>query len=311
MKNIQQVFLAEPRGFCAGVVRAVDIAEKALEVFGPPVYVRREIVHNSFVVQGLRDKGVFFVDELDEIPDGSLTIFSAHGVSPEVRSIADKKDLKIIDATCPLVTKVHLEAVKFARDGYSIILVGHDGHDEVIGTIGEAPQATQLVSDLQQAEDVSIPDPDKVAIITQTTLSLDDTKSIIDVLRRRFPNLVVPTKSDICFATQNRQNAVKKMAGSVDLILVIGADNSSNSLRLQEVSEEYNCKSYLIDSAKSIDPNWFNNVQQIGVTSGASTPDYLVEEVCEYFKNNGVESFEIIRDSIEDVFFPLPRELSV
>lgn len=311
MKNIQQVFLAEPRGFCAGVVRAVDIAEKALEVFGPPVYVRREIVHNSFVVQGLRDKGVFFVDELDEIPDGSLTIFSAHGVSPEVRSIADKKNLNIIDATCPLVTKVHLEAVKFARDGYSIILVGHDGHDEVIGTIGEAPQATQLVSDLQQAEDVSIPDPDKVAIITQTTLSLDDTQSIIDILRRRFPNLVVPTKSDICFATQNRQNAVKKMAESVDLILVIGADNSSNSLRLQEVSEEYNCKSYLIDSAKRIDPNWFNNVQKIGVTSGASTPDYLVEEVCEYFKNNGVESFEIIRDSTEDVFFPLPRELSV
>ena len=310
MKNIQKVFLAEPRGFCAGVVRAVDIAEKALEVFGPPVYVRREIVHNSFVVQGLRDKGVFFVDELDEIPDGSLTIFSAHGVSPEVRSIADKKNLNIIDATCPLVTKVHLEAVKFAREGYSIILVGHDGHDEVIGTIGEAPRATQLVSDLQQAEDVSIPDPDKVAIITQTTLSLDDTMSIIDVLRRRFPNLVLPTKSDICFATQNRQNAVKKMAESVDLILVIGADNSSNSLRLQEVSEEYNCKSYLIDSATKIDSKWFDNTHRIGVTSGASTPDYLVEEVCEYFKQNGVESFEIIRDSTEDVFFPLPRELS-
>ncbi|MQG21031.1 MAG: 4-hydroxy-3-methylbut-2-enyl diphosphate reductase [SAR202 cluster bacterium] len=311
MKNIQKVFLAEPRGFCAGVVRAVDIAEKALEVFGPPVYVRREIVHNSFVVQGLRDKGVFFVDELDEVPDGSLTIFSAHGVSPEVRSIADKNNLNIIDATCPLVTKVHLEAVKFAREGYSIILVGHDGHDEVIGTIGEAPHATQLVSDLQQAEDVSIPDPDKVAVITQTTLSLDDTTSIIDVLRRRFPNLVVPTKSDICFATQNRQNAVKKMTESVDLILVIGADNSSNSLRLQEVSEEYNCTSYLIDSATKIDSNWFDNAHRVGVTSGASTPDYLVEEVCEYFKQNGVESFEIIRDSTEDVFFPLPRELSI
>ena len=310
MKTIQQVVLAEPRGFCAGVVRAVDIAEKALEVLGPPVYVRREIVHNSFVVQGLRDKGVFFVDELDEIPDGSLTIFSAHGVSPEVRQIADRKELRTIDATCPLVTKVHLEAVKFAREGYSIILVGHDGHDEVIGTIGEAPHATQLVSNLQQAEDVSVPDSDKVAIITQTTLSLDDTESIIDVLHKRFPKLVMPTKSDICFATQNRQNAVKKMAANVDLILVIGADNSSNSLRLQEVSEEHDCESYLIDSVDRINPDWFSNTQRIGVTSGASTPDYLVEEVCEYFKRNGVESFEIMRDSVENVFFPLPRELS-
>ena len=310
MPSIDQVLLAEPRGFCAGVVRAVDIVEEALELYGAPIYVRREIVHNPFVVEALRQKGAVFVEEMDGVPSGSRAVFSAHGVSPLVRTEAADRDVRVIDATCPLVTKVHLEAVRYARDGYSIILVGHAGHDEIVGTMGEAPEAMQLVETVADAEAVAVGDPQRLAVITQTTLSLDDTQAILDVLNRRFPDSHRPAKSDICYATQNRQNAVKKIAASVDLLLVIGARNSSNSLRLQEVAEEYGCTSYLIDSVDSIKPEWLEGVSRVGVTSGASTPEHLVEAVCALLKAGGAADFQIVRDADEDVFFPLPRELA-
>ena len=306
----EKVILAKPRGFCAGVERAIEVVERALEQVQEPVYVRREIVHNPHVVNALRQKGTVFVEELDEVPQGAIAIFSAHGIAPAVRELSAARKLRVIDATCPLVTKVHSEAVRYASEGYSILLVGHDGHDEVIGTTGEAPQAIQLIQSVEDATRVHVNNPDKVAVITQTTLSVDDTKAILDVLRQRFPTLVMPPKDDICYATQNRQNAVKAIAKEAEVILVIGAKNSSNSIRLTEVAEDVGRKAYLINDAQEINPQWFEGVRCVGVTSGASAPEHLVQEVVTYLKQLGatrVEEWELVQ---EDVNFGLPRELT-
>ena len=306
---LKKILLAKPRGFCAGVERAIEVVEHALARFEGPIYVRKEIVHNPHVVHALRAKGTVFVEELSEVPEGATAIFSAHGVSPEVHRQARQRHLRVIDATCPLVTKVHVEAKRYAREGCAILLVGHEGHDEVIGTMGEVPSAIQLVQTPEDAERVQVPDPDKVAVITQTTLSVDDTKAILDVLRRRFPKLIAPSKDDICYATQNRQNAVKAITKEAEVILVIGAKNSSNSIRLTEVAEDAGRRSYLINDAREINPAWFAGVTCVGVTSGASAPEHLVQEVIACLKGLGateVEERELVR---EDVNFGLPAEL--
>jgi 4-hydroxy-3-methylbut-2-enyl diphosphate reductase len=307
--GIERVILAAPRGFCAGVDRAIDIVNIALELYGTPVYVRKEIVHNAHVVQELRGRGAVFVDELDEVPDGGRVIFSAHGIAPAVRSQAAAKGLRVIDATCPLVTKVHLEALKFAREGRCIILVGHAGHDEVIGTMGHAPGEMVLVGSVEEAEQVQVPDPQRVAVITQTTLSIDDTMEIVSVLKRRFPKAVFPPKDDICYATQNRQMAVKEMAGSVDLLLVIGSPNSSNSMRLVEVAQAVGVRAYLIDDISEIDPRWLEGVRTVGITAGASAPEHLVQQAVEFFKPMGISRVEELDGIREDVVFALPPEI--
>ncbi len=306
---IERVILAAPRGFCAGVDRAIDIVNIALELYGTPVYVRKEIVHNAHVVQELRGRGAVFVDELDEVPDGGRVIFSAHGIGPAVRAQAAAKGLRVIDATCPLVTKVHLEALKFAREGRVILLVGHAGHDEVIGTMGHAPGQMVLVGSVEEAEQVQVPDPERVAVITQTTLSIDDTLEIIAVLKRRFPKAVFPPKDDICYATQNRQMAVKEMAGSVDLLLVIGSPNSSNSMRLVEVAQAVGVRAYLIDDISEIDPRWLEGVRTVGITAGASAPEHLVQETVAFFQPMGVSRVEELDGIREDVVFALPPEI--
>jgi 4-hydroxy-3-methylbut-2-enyl diphosphate reductase len=291
------------------VDRAIDIVNIALELYGTPVYVRKEIVHNAHVVQELRDRGAVFVDELDEVPDGGRVIFSAHGIAPAVRAQAAAKGLRVIDATCPLVTKVHLEALKFAREGRWIILVGHSGHDEVIGTMGHAPGQMALVGSVEEAEQVQVPDPERVAVITQTTLSIDDTIEIVAVLKRRFPRAVFPPKDDICYATQNRQMAVKEMAGSVDLLLVIGSPNSSNSMRLVEVAQAVGVRAYLIDDISEIDPRWLEGVRTVGITAGASAPEHLVQQAVEFFKPMGISRVEELDGIREDVVFALPPEI--
>jgi 4-hydroxy-3-methylbut-2-enyl diphosphate reductase len=306
---IERVILAAPRGFCAGVDRAIDIVNIALELYGTPVYVRKEIVHNAHVVQELRGRGAVFVDELDEVPDGARVIFSAHGIGPAVRAQAAAKGLRVIDATCPLVTKVHLEALKFAREGRVILLVGHAGHDEVIGTMGHALGQMVLVGSVEEAEQVQVPDPERVAVITQTTLSIDDTLEIIAVLKRRFPKAVFPPKDDICYATQNRQMAVKEMAGSVDLLLVIGSPNSSNSMRLVEVAQAVGVRAYLIDDISEIDPRWLEGVRTVGITAGASAPEHLVQETIAFFQPMGVSRVEELDGIREDVVFALPPEI--
>ncbi|MBI4341523.1 MAG: 4-hydroxy-3-methylbut-2-enyl diphosphate reductase [Candidatus Omnitrophica bacterium] len=306
---LQRVILAKPRGFCAGVDRAIEVVEQALERFPGPVYVRKEIVHNPHVVNALRRKGAVFVDELTEVPAGATTIFSAHGVSPAVHEAARQRQLQVIDATCPLVTKVHVEAKRFAREGSTMLLIGHAGHEEVEGTMGEAPASIRLIQTVEDAKTVSVPDPDRVAVITQTTLSMDDTRAIIDALKARFPKLVVPAKEDICYATQNRQNAVKALAKDAEVILVIGANNSSNSIRLTEVAEAAGRRAHLINDAGEIQAGWFEGVGCVGVTSGASAPEHLVQEVVEALKRLGatqVEEWELTR---EDVSFGLPLEL--
>ncbi len=308
--SLTTVILAKPRGFCAGVERAIEVVEQALEHVPGPVYVRKEIVHNPHVVNALREKGAIFVDELTEVPRGATTIFSAHGVSPAVHTAALGRRLKVVDATCPLVTKVHVEAKRFARDGYTLLLIGHAGHEEVEGTMGEAPEAIRLVQTVEDARTVRVRDPEKVAVITQTTLSVDDTRAIIDALKSRFPKLISPTKDDICYATQNRQNAVKAIAKDAEVILVIGAKNSSNSIRLTEVAEDAGRTAHLINDAREIDPRWFEGIRCVGVTSGASAPEHLVQEVVETLKRLGatrVEERELIR---EDVSFGLPLELT-
>ena len=307
---IKKLLLAKPRGFCAGVERAIDVVDGALRLYGSPVYVRKEIVHNKYVIRSLAAKGAIFVDELDEIPDGAVTIFSAHGVSPAVRAMAVAKGLKVIDATCPLVTKVHMEALRYASEGRSIILVGHAGHDEVIGTMGEVPGRIQLVGSAQEAENVQVPAGEEVAVTTQTTLGVDDASQIIDVLRRRFPKLITPPADDICYATQNRQTAVKLLAREADLILVLGSGNSSNSRRLREVAEDGGAKAYLIDDAHEIDPAWIEGVECVAITAGASAPEVLVQEVVEYFRKLGVEHIEEVMAIDEKVTFLLPLELS-
>ena len=306
---VRKLLLAKPRGFCAGVDRAIDVVNLALELYPGPVYVRKEIVHNVHVVNDLRAKGAVFVDELDEVPDGATVIFSAHGVSPEVRAGATARGLKVIDATCPLVTKVHHEAIRFAREGRPIVLVGHEGHDEVVGTMGHAPEHIHLIGSAEEAETLEVSDPNRVAVITQTTLSLDDTSTVVDVLRRRFPDIEAPTRDDICYATQNRQLAVKAMARRVPAILVIGSKNSSNSNRLAEVAQAAGARAYLIDDISQIDPTWLDGVESLGITAGASAPEYLVDEVVQFFRAQGVTDIEEIEAVTEEVSFALPPEL--
>ena len=299
-----EVLLSAPRGFCAGVIRAVDVVDLCLERFGKPIYVRREIVHNPYVVSELRGKGAVFVEELDEVPEGQMVIFSAHGVSPAVWRQSKERGLKVVDATCPLVTKVHLEALKYAREGYSILLIGHKGHDEVMGTMGEAPDVSMLVEDVERARTVEVPDPDKVVVLTQTTLSVDDTADIVKMLEERFPNML--TRNDICYATSNRQAAVKAISGDVDLVLVIGAQNSSNCARLREVAEAEGVPAYLINGPDEIQDSWLMDAERVGITSGASTPELLVNRVVEYLKPTAVRSVEVME---ENVSFLLPKSL--
>lgn len=306
-----KIYLASPRGFCAGVDRAIEIVERALKIFGPPIYVRHAIVHNRYVVEDLKNKGAIFVEDVNEIPEGSIVIFSAHGVSPKVREDAKRRNLKVIDATCPLVHKVHREVRKFDSEGYTIILVGHRGHVEVEGTMGEAPDNIILVEDTKDAERVEVPDPNKVALTTQTTLSVDDTKEIIEVLKRRFPNIVLPKADDICYATQNRQDAVKRLSEVADLILVIGSKESSNSNRLREVAEKRGKRAYLIEDETYINPKWLEGISAVGITSGASTPESLVRRVVWKLLKMGGESVEELGLIKENVKFALPREVSV
>jgi len=304
-----KVLLASPRGFCAGVVRAIDIVNLALELYGLPLYVRREIVHNKYVVNELKEKGTIFVEDLDEVPYGSRVIFSAHGVAPEIRAAAVQRRLKVIDATCPLVTKVHMEAIRYARQGYTILLIGHEDHDEVIGTLGEAPHAIRVLVTLDQAESLEVPDPGKVAYLTQTTLSLDDTRQIIEKLREKYPLIHGPSSEDICYATQNRQAAVLELAKVAEIILVVGSANSSNSRRLVEVARGRKVPAYLIDDIEDIQPGWLESVRTIGLTAGASAPEGLVQRVIQYLRKIGYPEVETIGHIREDVEFALPAEL--
>jgi 4-hydroxy-3-methylbut-2-en-1-yl diphosphate reductase len=307
--NGKTLLLLKPRGFCAGVVRAIDIVRIALEAFGPPIYVRKEIVHNRFVVEELQGKGAIFVDNVDEVPNGERVIYSAHGVSPEVRQASEARNLRVIDATCPLVTKVHVEAVKFAKEGYSLILIGHHDHDEVIGTLGEAPVVTQVVGSPEQVKSLTVPNPDRVAYLTQTTLSLDETRDIIAALREKFPNIKGPAAQDICYATENRQVAVKHVASDADLLLVVGSDNSSNSNRLVEMARNLGTSSHLIDSFQNIKPEWLEGVRTIALTAGASAPECLVEEVVKFLSSKGFGNVQEVEVMPENVRFGLPPEI--
>jgi 4-hydroxy-3-methylbut-2-en-1-yl diphosphate reductase len=310
VQDDRKVVLAFPRGFCAGVVRAIDIVNLALEVYGQPIYVRREIVHNKFVVNELHQKGIIFVNELDEVPLGRRVIFSAHGVSPDVSAAARARRLKVIDATCPLVTKVHREAIKYAKLGYSIILIGHSDHDEVIGTLGEAPGSITVLDPEGNIETLNVPDSSKIVYLTQTTLSLNDTRQIVDRLQQRFPMIKVPSSEDICYATQNRQGAVLELAQKAELILVVGSANSSNSRRLVEVAQSAGVSAYLIDDIENIQLSWVKNVRTIGLTAGASAPEDLVERVVHYLNGLGYPNIETCGRIVEHVQFSLPAELA-
>jgi 4-hydroxy-3-methylbut-2-enyl diphosphate reductase len=305
----RKILLAAPRGYCAGVDRAVQTVEKALDLYGPPVYVRKEIVHNKHVVQSLEQRGAVFVDQETEVPEGETVVFSAHGVAPSVHANAQERGLNTIDATCPLVTKVHVEARKFAADGYTIVLVGHEGHEEVEGTTGEAPAHIVLVQTEADAERLEVEDPDKVAFITQTTLSVDETMSIIRKLRERFPNMVGPRTDDICYATQNRQDAVKQLAPRCDLVLVIGSRNSSNSNRLVEVARQHGARSYLIDNEHEVKEEWLRGVETVGITSGASAPEELVQRLIAFFRERGADDVSELEVTEEDVRFMLPKDI--
>ncbi len=307
---LKTVLLAAPRGFCAGVVRAIDIVDLALDCFKGPIYVRKEIVHNLHVVRGFEKRGVRFVQELDEVPDNSTVVFSAHGVSPAVRANATARCLRVIDATCPLVTKVHLEAVRFAKLGYQIILIGHAGHEEIEGTTGEAAGQIVLVSNVEEAERVEVKDPNRVAYITQTTLSMEDTRPIVETLRRRFPKIQGPAKDDICYATQNRQLAVRALAKEAPVILVVGSKNSSNSNRLVEEAEQAGARAYLVDDVSEVDRSWFAGVTAVGVTSGASAPEFLVETIIRHLKGLGATEVREVVTVREDVSFTLPPEVA-
>ena len=308
-ENHKTVLLPRPRGFCAGVIRAIDIVEIALDRLGAPVYVRKEIVHNRFVVDQLAARGAVFVDSLTEVPNGAVTIFSAHGVSPAVREDANRRRLRVIDATCPLVTKVHIEVVKYAQEGYSIVLIGHHNHDEVIGTYGEAPDHIHIVSTVADVDELSVVDPNRVIYATQTTLSLDDTQAIVERLKERFPAIISPPSSDICYATQNRQVAVKTLAENSDLVLVVGSENSSNSNRLVEVARGKGKNAYLISNSGDIRPEWLDGCGTIGVTAGASTPEILVQDVLQELARRGFENTQELELIEEDVLFPLPAPL--
>jgi 4-hydroxy-3-methylbut-2-enyl diphosphate reductase len=307
--TVEKLLLAAPRGYCAGVDRAVQTVERALAIHGAPVYVRKEIVHNKHVVEQLRTHGAIFVDEQTEVPEGAVCVFSAHGVAPSVRTGAAERGLKTIDATCPLVTKVHREAVRFAEDGYTVVLVGHDGHEEVEGTMGEAPTQILLVQNEQDVDELQVDDPERIAYITQTTLAVDETAAILERLRARFPSIVGPRTDDICYATTNRQAAVKQMAGNCDLMLVIGSRNSSNSVRLVEVARDCGTEAHLIDAAREVDESWLEGKRTVGISSGASAPEELVVELVQLFRDRGVQDiseFDVVR---EDVRFMLPKQI--
>ena len=306
---VSKVLLASPRGYCAGVERAVETVERALDLYGPPVYVRKQIVHNLHVVRDLEARGAVFVDEETEVPDGETVVFSAHGVAPSVHANAALRRLNTIDATCPLVTKVHVQARRYAADGYTVVLIGHAGHEEVVGTMGEAPESITLVESVADVERLELAPETKLAYVTQTTLSVDETAEIIAALRRRFPHIHAPKKEDICYATSNRQWAVKEMLSEIDLLLVIGSRNSSNSNRLVEVAHANGVGSHLIDDETEIDETWLDRVAVVGVTSGASAPEKLVERVCDWFRARGVTEIEPYRLVEEDVEFRLPVEL--
>ena len=306
---VKRILLASPRGYCAGVERAVDTVERALELWGPPVYVRKQIVHNAHVVRELEERGAVFVETETDVPPGATVVFSAHGVAPSVHENAERLELKTIDATCPLVTKVHSEARHYASRGYTILLIGHAGHEEVEGTMGEAPESIVLVESAQEAELLELPQTERLAYITQTTLSIDETSEIIEVLRRRFPAIEAPKKEDICYATTNRQLAVKAMLAEIDLLLVIGSRNSSNSNRLVEVARASGVAAYLIDDETEIDAGWLAGVETVGITSGASAPEKLVHRVLVWFAERGVVDVRPYADEVEDVTFKLPVEV--
>lgn len=305
-----KVILAQPRGFCAGVERAIEIVENALEKFGAPIYVRHEIVHNPHVVKRLKDKGVIFVEETDEVPEGAVVIFSAHGVTEQVETHAKQRNLKVIDATCPLVSKVHTEGQRYAKQDFEIILIGHKGHPEIEGTLGRIPGNVHLVSELPDIDTLEIKNPNRLAYITQTTLSIDDTKSVIDALKAKFPNIVGPATKDICYATQNRQGAVRELAKHVDVVLVIGAHNSSNSNRLRERAEEVGIPAYLIEDASHLDPDWVRGKERVGITAGASAPEDLVQDLIDCLRKLGpVDDVSVLPGVEENVHFRLPMSL--
>jgi 4-hydroxy-3-methylbut-2-en-1-yl diphosphate reductase len=310
-----QILLANPRGFCAGVDRAIDIVERAIELFGAPIYVRHEVVHNRYVVERLRSLGAVFVEELDEVPDDATVIFSAHGVARAVQDEAKRRDLKVFDATCPLVTKVHMEVARYAREGRDVILIGHEGHPEVEGTMGQFDASfggrILLVETPQDVEHLQIPDPSRLAFVTQTTLSVDDTQRVVEALRRRFPTLATPRKEDICYATQNRQDAVKRLAERCDIILVVGSPSSSNSNRLREIAEKVGIPGYLVDGPDDLRREWFEGKRVVGVTAGASAPEVLVERVVARIRDWGGEAPVDLIGQPENVVFSLPRELRV
>ena len=306
---VKRVLLASPRGFCAGVERAIETVSRALELYGPPIYVRRQIVHNAHVVRELEQRGAVFVESESEPPEGSILVLSAHGVAPSVLERAAGRRLRTIDATCPLVSKVHAEARRYAGEGYSVVLIGHEEHEEVVGTRGEAPQAIRVVTSTADAEALRVPDAERVAYVIQTTLSVDETAEILAVLKRRFPGIRGPRREDICYATTNRQQAVKELADAVDLLLVIGSENSSNSKRLVEVARAAGVESHLIDDETEIEERWLEGHETVGLTSGASAPETLVARVCEWFRLRGITDIRPLSSVVEDVFFRLPVEL--
>ncbi|MFR0692511.1 4-hydroxy-3-methylbut-2-enyl diphosphate reductase [Enterobacterales bacterium AE_CKDN230030158-1A_HGKHYDSX7] len=310
-----QIKLANPRGFCAGVDRAIEIVNRALDVFGPPIYVRHEVVHNKFVVENLRNRGAVFVEELDQVPDDTIVIFSAHGVSQAVRKEAENRGLKVFDATCPLVTKVHMEVVRYSRDGHECILIGHEGHPEVEGTMGQYDAsnggAIYLVEDEEDVAALEVRNPEALHFVTQTTLSMDDTSKVIDALRTKFPHIQGPRKNDICYATQNRQDAVKELADQCDLVLVVGSPNSSNSNRLRELAERMGTPGYLIDGAEDMQKAWFDGVQRVGITAGASAPEVLVRGVIQQLRDWGAEPEVELDGREENITFSMPKELRV
>ena len=305
------ILLAQPRGFCAGVDRAIEIVERAIHLYGAPIYVRHEIVHNAYVVSDLRQKGAIFVEDLAEVPDGGTVIFSAHGVSKAIRAEAERRTLRVFDATCPLVTKVHMEVAKMRADGFEIIMVGHKGHPEVEGTMGQSGDGMHLVEDVADVNRLSVARADRLAVVTQTTLSVDDAAEVLGALRTRFPEIREPKKQDICYATQNRQDAVKFMAPRCDLVIVVGSPNSSNSNRLREVAERYGIPSYMVDDPAQIDPNWILGKRRIGITAGASAPEVLAQAVIARLRELGASSVQALDGVEENVTFPLPRGLSV
>ncbi len=305
-----EVLLAQPRGFCAGVDRAIEIVNRALRIYGPPIYVRHEIVHNTYVVQDLRKKGAIFIEDLQEVPAGATVIFSAHGVSRAVRQQAQQRGLRIFDATCPLVTKVHVEVAKMRAQGRDIVMIGHRNHPEVEGTMGQADGGIYLVENAEDVARLAVRDPNALAYVTQTTLSLDDAAAIVAALKRRFPNIAEPKRADICYATQNRQDAVKILAPQIQVLIVVGSRSSSNSNRLREVAERRGIRAYLVDGASDIDPDWIRGCEQIGLTAGASAPEILVGQVCDRLRELGAQSVRTVQGVHEDVEFPLPKGLT-